>query len=257
MKLSTLENLLWAAGFLGHVALLLVLLIRKRSREFPVFTSFLGFEVFRTALLFLVTRFGTNHAYFLAYWITGFADYGFQVGLIIEIARDVLRPTGSWVSDARRSFILWGTVGLVAAAVTALQLAPSQSKGFDLWDSRITVFTSMLTCQLFAVITVAASNLGLQWRTHVYALGQGLFVWSSFALLEDGAHAIWGWDEAPAGLGYTRMVVYLSVLLYWIVVFWRPEKVRAPLSPRMMEYLADLHQKVQDDLADHWGDPHR
>ena len=34
--------LLWAAGFIGHIALMLVLIIRKRWRDFPVFTAFVG-----------------------------------------------------------------------------------------------------------------------------------------------------------------------------------------------------------------------
>jgi len=78
MNLSALDNALWAASLIGHVALLLILIVRKRAREFPVFTLFVASEVLRTVLLFLVLHYGTKHGYFLAYWITGFANYLFR-----------------------------------------------------------------------------------------------------------------------------------------------------------------------------------
>jgi hypothetical protein len=248
MTLSILDNMLWAAGLLGHVALLFVLIIKRRSHDFPVLVSFVAFEVARTVLLFLVLRHGTRHGYFLAYWITGFADYAFQVALIFEIARDVLRPTGTWLRDAARSFLGWGAAGLVAAATLALQIGPPQSKGFDLWDTRITIFTSVLTCALFLAMSMAVNNLGLQWRSRVVALGQGLFVWAFVALLEEFAHAALGWNRDFVVLAHIRMFVYLAVLIYWVVAFWLPEKVRAPLSPEMMSYLVALHKRVAYDI---------
>jgi hypothetical protein len=48
-------------GFINHVALVLVLIIRKRWRDFTVFTAFVAYEVFTTILLFVVWRHGTRH----------------------------------------------------------------------------------------------------------------------------------------------------------------------------------------------------
>jgi hypothetical protein len=248
MNLSTWDNALWAAGFIGHVALVLVLVIRKRVREFPVFTGYIGFQALTTILLFLVSRDGTRHGYFLVYWITGFTDYIFQIAVIFEVARDVLRPTGTWVRDARRAFLAWGLGGLMAAATLALQIGPPQSKVFDLWDVRVTVFTSLLTCGLFLSMSAAANRLGLQQRSYVFALGQGFFAWTFCSLLEEFGHAIFGWDREFVIFVHVRMIVYLLVLVYWMVAFWLPEKARAPLSPEMKAYLVSLHEKVQYDL---------
>ncbi len=248
MNLSNLDNALWATSLVGHVALVFVLILRSRVRKFPIFTAFLSYEALTTILLFLVSRHGSHHAYFLAYWITGFANYLFQLALILEVARDVLRPTGTWVRDAWRVFWGWCAAGLAAAALLALQIGPPQSKGFDLWDTRITVFTSVLTCGLFVAMATAATNLGLQWRSHVVALGEGLFVWAFVALLEDFAHAALGWDREFVVFVHIRMFVYLTVLLYWMVLFWLPERVRKPLSPEMMSYLVALHDRVKYDV---------
>ena len=248
MTLSTLDQVLWAASLIGHAALASVLVVRKRWKEFPVFTSFVIYEALTTLFLFAVLHTASKRAYFLAYWITGFGNYVYQVAVIYEIARDVLRPTGRWVREAQRSFFLWGGLGLVVAAVLASQLGLPQSKGLDLWEARIQVFTSMLTCELFLAMSTAANRLGLQRRSYVVALGLGITVWACVALLQDFAHAALGWDHSLVGSAYFEEVVYLFVLVYWIVTFSLPEKARAPLSPEMRQYLLALHKRVNYDL---------
>jgi hypothetical protein len=249
MTLSTLDNALWAGGLIGHVALVLVLVLKKRVRDFPVFTGFIGFEILTTVVLFVVLRRGSRHAYFLAYWITGFGDYFFQLAVILEVARDVLRPTGAWVREARQAFIGWGTAGLIASAGLSLLIGPPQARGFDLWDVRITVFTSLLTIELFIAMSAAANRLGLQQRSYVFAIGQGFFIWMLISLIEELGHTVLGWDREFVVFVHIRMSVYLAVLVYWMVAFWLPERVRGPLSPEMNAYLVALHQRVQYDLT--------
>ena len=249
MTLSAVAKALWAASFVGHVALASVLVVRRRWREFPVFTSFAVYEALTSVVLFVVSRGGSKRAYFLAYWLTGFGNYVYQVAVIWEIARHVLRPTGRWVQEARRSFLLWGGLGLVVAVVLALQLGPSEAKGLDLWDARIQVFTSLLTCGLFLAMSAAANRLGLQRRSYVVAVGLGITVWAGAALMGDCAHAALGWDRSFAGWSYFEQVVYLLVLVYWMVAFWLPERARAPLSPEMRAYLLALGSRVNYDFG--------
>ena len=249
MTLSTLDNVLWAAGLVGNAALLFILVLRGRWREYPVLTSDMAFQVLRTVLLVLVHEHGSRHAYFLAYWITGFADYVFQVALIFEIARVVLRPTGRWILDARRSFLLWGGAGCLAAAAFAMMIGPPQARGLDLWEVRTTVFTSLLTCELFIAVSAAANRLGLQRRNYVIAIGQGLTIWAFSSLLGDFGRVIYGWNTQFLVFSHVQMFVYLAVLGYWMVVFWRPEQARAPLSAEMNDYLLALHRRVEYDLS--------
>jgi len=249
MNFSTVDNALWAASLIGHVALVLILVLRRKLRQFPVFSTFIAFSALVTILLFFVYRFGTNHQYFLAYWITGGANYLFQVGLIVEIARNVLRPTGRWVLEARKSFLIWAAVGLGIAAIMAYELGPSQSKGIELWDTRITVFTALMTCGLFLAMMTAANRLGLRWRSQVYAVGQGLFLWSSIALLGDVAHTALGWNREFVVLDYVQMFAYLAVVVFWGITFWFPEKERAELSPEIRAYLVAAAARLEYDRS--------
>jgi peptidoglycan/LPS O-acetylase OafA/YrhL len=249
MNFSTVDNALWAASLIGHVALVLILVLRRKLRQFPVFSTFIAFSALVTILLFFVYRFGTNHQYFLAYWITGGANYLFQVGLIVEIARNVLRPTGRWVLEARKSFLIWAAVGLGIAAIMAYELGPSQSKGIELWDTRITVFTALMTCGLFLAMMTAANRLGLRWRSQVYAVGQGLFIWSLISLFGDVAHTALGWNREFVVLDYVQMFAYLAVVVFWGITFWFPEKERAELSPEIRAYLVAAAARLEYDRS--------
>ncbi len=244
MGLTNLEIALWAAGFVGHLALLAVLLVRSRWRKFPVFTSLIAYQGAVTLALFLISRHGSEHTYFVAYWSLALGDYCFQVALVFEIARNVLRSVGTWVQDARRAFLLWSAVGTLLAAGLCLTISPPALSGLDLWEVRATLFTSLLTCELFLSISVAANRLGIPWRSHVMALGQGLVAWAAIAVAGDVAHVATGWRKELVLFDQTRMYVYLGTLLLWIVSFWRPEVEPAPPSPEMQEYLLAWHERL-------------
>jgi hypothetical protein len=166
-SLQALDSILWGAGFIGHLALLFVLVARRRLGDFPVFASLIGYKILTSILLFSLWRFGTSHAYYLGYWMLSPGDYALQIAIIFEMARHVLRPTGTWVQDARTNFLLWSASGIVIAAILSLAITPPEAKGLDLWSVRATVFTSLLTCATFLAMSAAANRLGLPWNSHV------------------------------------------------------------------------------------------
>ena len=248
MSATSLENLLWAAGSLGHVALLAVLFKRSRWRAFPIFTSMIAYQVAISLALFLISRYGSHHAYFLGYWILALGDYGFQVALVFEIARHVFRSTGTWIRAARRDLVLWSTAGTLLAAGLCFVLSPPAVKGLDLWEFRATLFTSLLTCELFVSVSAAANRLGLRWRSCVMTLGAGLAAWAVIAVIGDVAHFATGWRKEFFLFDQVRMYVYLAVLLFWVVSFWKSEEeTQAP--PELEEYILTLHRQVQRDLT--------
>lgn len=244
MNLSTLDRVLWLLGFFGHLALLWVLTFRARWRVFPVFTGLIAYQVAQTLVLFFAFRNGTRHTYFLAYWLLAAGDYSFQVALIFEIARLVLRPTGTWIRDARAGFLMGSTASVLIAAALSMGISPPGVRGLDLWEMRVTLFTSLLTCELFLSISLAANYLGLPWRSHVMSLGQGLAAWSAVAVIGDVAHVATGWHRELIIFDELRMYIYLAVLAFWIVAFWRPERKRAPIAKELQDYIAVLHQRL-------------
>lgn len=249
MSTPSLANLLWAAGFVGHVALLAALLGRSRWRTFPVFTSLIGYQIMVTATLFMISRYGSHYAYVLGYWILALGDYSFQVALVFEIAHIVFRSAGTWAQNARKDLLLWTTIGTLFAAGLCFALSPPSLTGLDLWEMRATLFTSLLTCELFVSVSAAANRLGLRWRSHVMSLGEGLAAWAAIAVLGDVAHFATGWRKELLIFDQTRMYVYLGVLFFWTVSFWQPEQEQVLPPPEVDEYISALHQQVRRDMT--------
>lgn len=249
MKFTVVENILWSAGLLGHVALLSVLLVKKRFRVFPVFGAYIVFAIAETITLFIVSREGSHTAYFDTYWTFACCDYVFQLGLIFEIARHVLRPGGTWLRDVGRRSLLWSAIGAVAAAGLALSISPPHQTGIALWTQRSLIFSALLTCEVFLAMATAANNLGLQWRSHVMALGQGLTAWATIALANDIASLAPAWRGNSRPFSTICSAAYLATLVFWIISFALPEHQREPLSGEMEEDLLALHKSMQYDLS--------
>jgi hypothetical protein len=248
MDLSKLDNILWAMTFVGHIALFAVLIFRGRWRSFPVFTTWIGFAALRTVALFWIYRDGSNTLYARVYWSAAVFDFVLQLALVVEITRIVLRPTGTWVRDARRLFLLLGAAGLCVAALLAWGVSPPGLSAKDVWEVRCSLFASLVTCELVIFMAFSATRLGLGWRNHVMALAQGLGLWLLVAVAVDGIQSYLGAVQSFATLDHLRISVYCVALGYWIVQFWRPEPARSPISAELQKHILALHRRVTYDL---------
>ena len=189
------------------------------------------------------------HLYAVIYWSCVVVDFLLQLGVVMEMARIVLRPTGTWFSEARGQFLVSGLLGAMVAAGAALLLHPDANASLDVWEIRGNLFTGIIIVELFSAMMAAANRLGLQWRSHVMSLGQALFVWSTIAVLVDALHNVLGSYRWFTALDNVRITVWTAAAIYWAVVFWKPERNRSPLSPEMEQYLLGLHRRVKFDLS--------
>ena len=148
MNLSAQDEALWAAGLVGNAVLFAALILRQRWRGFPVFSVLIGFYVARTVLLFAMYRYSSALWYARVYWFAASMDFGLQLGVVCEVARIVMRPTGTWVQDARKLFFLWGGAGVLLAAALPWLVSPPASNLLGVMEVRGNLFTSVLICEL-------------------------------------------------------------------------------------------------------------
>jgi hypothetical protein len=248
MKLSTLDFALWMASSLGNAALFSILLVRHRERDFPAFTVFIGFETVLNPLLYAVYLYGSQGWYAQYYYAAILIEFVLELVVVWEIARIVLRPTGSWVRDARRQFILWGAAGILFAAALPFLVTPPAATLLDRLAVRANLFASLVVCELIAVVTRTSKSLGLGWRNHVMALGNGWTVWALIAILVDGLHGYFGAQLYYSALEHVRTFASLGIFVYWMVQFWLEEPARQPISPQLRAYILALHQRIKNDL---------
>jgi len=248
MNLSAFEWILVAATSLGNTALFAILILRRRWRDFPVFTAYMGFETVLDPVLSAIVKYGSRDWYARVYWSSVLVEFILELAIVFEIARIVLRPTGTWVRDARRQFILWGAAGILFAAALPWLVSPPASSLLGRLMVRGFLFTSLVICELIAVVTRTAKSLGLGWRNHVMALGNGWTAWAVVAILVGGLHSYFGAQLYFRELEHMRSSVYVAVLAYWSVQFWLEEPARQPISPQLRDYIQALHRRVKNDL---------
>lgn len=222
MHLSWLDNFLWLAGFVGEAILLLVMLLRSRWRAFPIFTSMTAFYILRSIALYGVYRFGSTKNYAITYWTLAGVDYGFQIGVLYEIVKNVLKPSGRWGVAISPFLFRLAVAGVLLAAISALITHPATRSTFHAWMDRGSLFTSLLVLELSLLIMLLANRLGLVWGNHAMALGQGLSAWTLVALVGDIAHNVIR-SHTSAVLDQARIIAYMVALIYWIFAFWKDE----------------------------------
>jgi hypothetical protein len=248
MHFSALDKAFWAAGGVADIALFLVLVLRGRWRRFPILTIWMALLAIRCVALWVAYAHDSTYWYRWI-WTVGYGiDFPLQVGLVVEIARIVLRPTGTWVRDARLPFIAGGTAGAAAAALFAWWVSPPNSNVRVLWQIRGNLFTSLVICELFVLMTLTANRFGLGWRNHVMAIGQGLTAWSSIMVLKTSLQSFLGPQHYYSLLDEFRSVTYLAAIGWIILQLWRDEPERKPISPDLSEYILALHRRVEYDL---------
>lgn len=252
MHLSALDHLLWAAGFVGNVLLLAVLWLRRRARQFPIFTAFIGGAVLRTVLLYAVQRRGSVYVYFVAYWSLAIAvDVVLQLLVVLETARHVFRPLGRWAPDARRGMVWLVSGSLLLAALLTWVSTPVSTHWEELVVSRGSFFSSTLMSELFVGMLVLSVTVGLPWKTHVARIAYGLGVYSTLDIALEAAHTLYGTGyrtETDQALSHARMVLYLGCLVYWGVTLWADAPAPRELSVEMRKHLRGLQARVAYDL---------
>ena len=243
-----LDWVLWAGFFLGDAALFSILLYRSRSREFSVFTTLVGMGAASEVARFTIFLYGSHLWYARVYWSYYFLDFVLQLGVVWEIARIVMRPTGSWLRDARRQFILGGAAGVLLAAALSWMLSPPTSNHFDLLVARCDLFLNLVVCELFVVMLLTAKRLGLGFRNHVFSLVVGWSGWVIVATMVDLLQSYYSSNHIFDLMDNLGKSAYLAALVYWMIQFWLEEPARQEISPELRDYILALHNQVKNDL---------
>ena len=250
MRPALSDDVLWAACSCGEAALTAVLFRKRRWREYPAFTSVIALQILTTAVLLPLLLLHDSTWYGRVYRVFSLLDVVLQFAIVVESARIVLRPTGTWVRDARRQFLLSAIAGTLLALFLACTVVPPAPTRFESFNLRANLFTSLLICELFIAVTIASNRLGLGWRNHVMAIGQGFIGWSIVATVIDSLHTYYGATRLSASLESVQSCTYLAVLCYWSVQLWKEEPERQPISPELRKFILALHDRVQYDLGE-------
>ncbi|MGC2164303.1 MAG: hypothetical protein WA634_20580 [Silvibacterium sp.] len=251
MHLTDIDLFYWVAGFIGHLALLLVLWRRHRSREFPIFTAWVASNLARTITLALVAHTENKEFYYYAYWSLAIIDTTLQLGIVYEMYSLTFRPLGQWAADVR-STLVGLLLGSVAIAAVLTGISHPQTRLFvEMLTIRGNLFSSVWMSELFVAMITLAVKVGLPWKTHVANIAQGLGVYSLFGVMIETANSYFGLGgtvQIYNLLSHCRMTLYLGCLVYWIVMLWKDAPDTSEMSRELRLQLIGLRARVERDL---------
>jgi hypothetical protein len=252
MHLTGIDLLFWAAGFVAHVVLLMILWIRHRAATFPFFTTLIASYIVRTVVLYFTALADSKHAYLVAYLTLGSIDLTLQLCVVYEMASHVFRPLGNWAPDARSKLAWIALVCIaIAAGLTWLSAIPPVHTLLRTILIRGNFFSAVLMTELFAGMVALSVTIRLPWKTHAARIAQGLGFYSFVCILIEAGHSYFGIDHSvriAANFTYFRMLTYMICAGYWIVMLWLDAPVPKALPKKMKEQLLTLQRLVEADL---------
>jgi hypothetical protein len=251
LKLSGLDLFLWAAGFIGNIALLFVLFYRRRTRQFPFFTLLIALSIIRAFVIYGVLHLGTKEGYFWTYWSLALLDACLQLCVVYELALLVFRPMGRWAPDVRQRFF-WLAIPSVAIALALSWLAtPPARTWMQAAAARGNLCAESLMSELFVLIMALSVGAGLPWKTHAARIAQGLGTYSVISLLIQSGQSYFGVDrQAPmfVTLSHLRIAAYDVCAIYWVVALWAESEQATPMPETLRQSLFALRSRVAYDL---------
>jgi hypothetical protein len=220
------DFVLWIAGTAALGGLFGVMLFKGRARQFPFFTTLVGFDAASSVALYLVY----SHArlYNPLYYTVQVVDFLLQLAVVAEIARKVFKPFGKWAAGARSFWI--AACGLSLVLALGMTFVASPHAPTSTWAAVIKgeLFAMMFTCMISIAVLVTARRHGLAWRDHVIGLAQGWTFWAfvTFAVTTCQSYLgfVNGWY---IWLDHVGVLAGISSQIYWITVFWREEPSRS------------------------------
>jgi hypothetical protein len=237
---------LWIAGFIAAAALFAVLVGKGRARQFPFFTTLVGFDALQSVVLFFALK--NPHAYEVLYFGGQSVDFLLQLAVVVEIARQVFKPFGKWASGARSFWIAACGLSLVAALGLTFVASPHAPTFAWAWVIKGDLFAIMFTCMISIAVLVTARQYGLGWRNHVMGLAQGWTFWAFLAFVVETCHSYFGYSPWYVRLANFGSIADIAAQIYWIFIFWQEEPSRA-FSPDGHKILIEQQRQLDYYVA--------
>jgi hypothetical protein len=236
MSLHVLYAVISLLGFVAQISLLMVMLVRRQYKTFPIFTLYLAVNLLCDVGT-IALGLGRPHAARTLYLASLPLQYLLELGVLLEIAWNVLRPVlTSLPKGTIRVF-----VGLIALAVLCGTLLAwhFQDTGNKMYDIKgpLDITVGLLRMLIFAATAGFAQVLGIGWKNKVLQLATALSFYSAVDLIVSLSERHAGGSDA---LDPLRGVAYLLEVSFLVWAFTTKEVRRREFSPQMAQFLVTL-----------------
>jgi hypothetical protein len=250
MHMTQIDAVLWALSVLGQLLLLFVFFHRRLYRTFPVFFSYLLYSCCSDLLFTYLVRHSSESTYFKAYFANNVPEFLLQLGILVEVAWNVLNPI-------RRSLPKSSLYVLIAMVVSGTLLALllavfSRETDVKSWSQvflQVNFGVAILRLVIFSAIALFAQMLGISWKNHVFQIATGIASYSILVLLIELAHRHTGAadDSRYHLLEQFRVAGWCMALGYLSYALEKKEAPRREFSPKMESFLVSISEAAREN----------
>jgi hypothetical protein len=250
MRLVGVDEILWALGFLGQLALIATLLKQRMSSVFPIFTAYIAVSAIGDPIGYWVHQAGNVHALWETFFSLTLIDYALQLLVLFEIMWIVFRPR----KHSRSNGNLWLLpVAILLSIIAGIWLASSHPDPESISSQILSVFLHitlglvLIRILCFVMLSGFAQMLGIGWKSHILQLTTGFAFYGLVTMvvqfLIDRWHRTMPFQEFSSyyhTLNRFQIGAYLATLAFWIWSFSQNEAPRKEFSPQMQAFLVSI-----------------
>lgn len=247
VTLEVFYSVVYLLGALAEFILLGVLLGRRQYKTFPVFTSYIAFNVGSDILVAVLRTATTGRS---ADWMALSLlplEYLLELAVLCEIAWRVLAPVRSSLPPkAVKAFLLLICLSLIGGVLLAGHVDPHASGIYERIKFPLDLTVGLLRMLLFAATAAFAQALGIGWKDKVLQLATGLCFYSALDLIASILQGHFGQVQTA---DHMKVAAYLLELAFFVWVFTTKGAERREFSPQMRELLVTISGRAQDARA--------
>ncbi len=226
---SFLWHYLWIAPHALQFLIAIIMVRRRKFREYPVFFAYTVFQIVEGGTLFILDHVAavSSDQCWLVHKGGQVFDAALRFAIIFEIFSGVF-GNYSGLKQLTRILFRGTTVVLLFAAIVVAARAPDDGTLAIL--SRVHLLNlsvDIMQSGLLLLLVGFASYFGLSWRSSAYGFAFGLGI---FACVDLATETVRIWSGPAAYFDFVTMATYHCCVVIWLVYLLAPQT--APLTAK-------------------------
>lgn len=244
-----IQLVLWISHPVLELLLAAALLWRKLYRKFPVFFSFVVFQLVHFAVLFPIHQYAHYNVYFYSYWIASTIGLTFSFLVIHEIFVDVFRPY-HMLRDLGTVLFKWAALVMMIVALVVAVSSPTGQSPLIVALLTMQRCVRVIQCGLVLFLMIFSRYLSVSWKQPSFGIALGLGVLAGTQLAGNALYS--GGEISGPVFVLANMSLYCCTILVWLA--YAASKVASPqnmgtalVSQRWEQSLSELQHPAPAD----------
>jgi hypothetical protein len=212
-KAHLVYNALWFAHPALQAVVAAIMLWRKQHRTFPIFFTYVVFQILTFCITFPLRAERFYAIYFYAYWGTTAISVVLGFRVIHEVFADVFRPFHT-LRDLGSVLFKWaGLVMLMVAAVVAMSVRSDADDPLVSGILSLQRSVRVVQCGLVLFLLVFSRYLGMSRKQKSFGIALGL---GFLAIVELSLFTLGNKVFTDISVGFINMIAYNLSILVWM-----------------------------------------